>query len=234
MKNQVTKVSKDDVLKRVPRRKAQTEGRLRQARTATATRLRRGRTTFATLRGRLQQFIRDVSRGRGRSRWRKRAGMAAGATAVGGAGAYFLDPNSGKRRRHVAKDKAAGLIRTARQKLERQARYRAGQAGGAVKGAAAAMEPSEPPPNDEALAERVRSQVFRPADAPKGSVNVNVEDGVVYLRGEVEQPERVDELIKATQAVEGVRDVESLLHTPGQEAPKKNGSRRQARSASKS
>ena len=35
------------------------------------------------------------------------------------------------------------------------------------------------------LAERVKSELFRPADAPKDSVNVSVESGVVYLRGEL-------------------------------------------------
>ena len=36
-------------------------------------------------------------------------GVAAGA-AAGAAGAYFLDPQNGKRRRHVARDKAMSLL----------------------------------------------------------------------------------------------------------------------------
>ena len=49
---------------------------------------------------------------------------------------------------------------------------------------------------------------------PKGQVDVNAEDGVVFLRGEVESPDLVAELEKATRKVHGVREVENLLHTP--------------------
>ena len=45
-------------------------------------------------------------------------------------------------------------------------------------------------------------------------MDVNAEDGVVYLRGEVESPDLVAELEQATRNVHGVRKVENLLHTP--------------------
>lgn len=77
-------------------------------------------------------------------------------------------------------------------------------------------------PNDETIAERVRSEVFRPQDAPKGSVNVNVEQGVVYLRGEAADQEQIQRLRNTAAAVPGVKRVESLLHTPGE--PAKSGS----------
>jgi osmotically-inducible protein OsmY len=65
----------------------------------------------------------------------------------------------------------------------------------------------------------VRSEVFRDADVPKGDINVNVQEGVVQLRGEVERPELIESLVEQTRKVQGVRDVESLLHTPGTKAP---------------
>jgi osmotically-inducible protein OsmY len=114
--------------------------------------------------------------------------------AVGAAGAaglaagYFLDPDSGKRRRNVVRDRAAALI---------------------GRGA----QPEKPGSDDQALAERVRSEIFQPADAPKGSVNVNVEHGVVYLRGEVKRPEQIRKLIEQAGSVDGVAGVENLLHT---------------------
>ena len=81
-------------------------------------------------------------------------------------------------------------------------------------------------PNDETIAERVRTEVFRPQDAPKGSVNINVEEGVVYLRGEVADREQIERVITTAGAVPGVKRVESLLHPPGAEAPTaSNGSR---------
>lgn len=73
--------------------------------------------------------------------------------------------------------------------------------------------------NDPALAAKVESELFRPADAPKDTVDVNVEDGVVYLRGEVPSREQLEDLIARAQAVDGVVRAEGLLHLPGEPAP---------------
>jgi osmotically-inducible protein OsmY len=73
--------------------------------------------------------------------------------------------------------------------------------------------------DDQTLKAKVESEVFRPADAPKGAVDVNVENGVVFLRGQVEQPDVIEELEERVRAVEGVDEVENLLHLPGTEAP---------------
>ena len=43
------------------------------------------------------------------------------------------------------------------------------------------------------LARKVESEIFRAADAPKGAVSVNAENGVVFLRGEVDKYTWVDE-----------------------------------------
>lgn len=80
------------------------------------------------------------------------------------------------------------------------------------------------PANDQHLADKVRSELFQPAEAPKGSVNVNVENGVLYLRGRVEDAGQADELLDRARSIEGVHEVKSLLHTPGQPAPMANGS----------
>jgi hypothetical protein len=66
--------------------------------------------------------------------------------------------------------------------------------------------------NDPALARKVESEIFRGDDVPKGSINVNAENGVVYLRGEAGSPEQVEQLGKAASAVGGVREVKNLLH----------------------
>ena len=165
----------------------------------------RGRTIAASAGERL-------TGGSDRPRWRRRAGVAAGAGTAAGA-AYFLDPNSGKRRRHVARDRIAALVRRGGRKAERAGSYGAHTVAGKAKGVAASAAPTETP-NDETLADRVRSVVLRPVDAPKGEVNINVVDGVVYLRGEVEESEEIRSLVEATERVDGVRRVESLLHTP--------------------
>jgi osmotically-inducible protein OsmY len=71
------------------------------------------------------------------------------------------------------------------------------------------------------LARKVESEIFRGADVPKGRINVNVEDGVVYLRGELEQPDLIEDLGVQARKVQGVLAVENLLHVPGEEAPTK-------------
>jgi hypothetical protein len=163
-----------------------------------------------------------------------RGGGLIAAGAAGAAGAYFLDPSNGKRRRHVARDRVASFFRSRSADARRGAEYAKGHMKGAAYEATRPIQPDRPAPNDQALADRVKSEIFRPADAPKGTVNVNVEDGVVYLRGEVSRPEEIESLIGAAESVEGVRDVENLLHLPGTPAQTKgNGRSAATRAASK-
>src|SRR5829696_10150416 len=80
--------------------------------------------------------------------------------------------------------------------------------GGQLKGAAtsatpgAGREPAEERLNDPALARKVESEVFRDEEIPKGNISVNVEYGVVYLRGEVSDREQMDALVDRTRQVE--------------------------------
>ena len=76
--------------------------------------------------------------------------------------------------------------------------------------------------DDVTLARKVETEIFRAPDAPKGDVVVNAEQGVVFLRGQVKTPEQIQELEQAARAVDGVKDVETLLHTPGTPAPMKS------------
>jgi osmotically-inducible protein OsmY len=155
------------------------------------------------------------ARAQGRAKASGVSTKAVGAAgAIGLAAGYFLDPDSGKRRRHIARDRAVSVIRRGADRTRREAEYRTQQAEGKVEAAKSKAAPEKPAPNDQALAERVKSEIFQPADAPKGSVNVNVEDGVVYLRGEVKRPEEIRKLVEEAGAVDGVRGVENLLHTP--------------------
>jgi len=139
------------------------------------------------------------------------------AGAIGAALAYFFDPDNGRRRRKIAVDKAGKLARKAGQ----QAQGVAAQAQGLKEKATHPSEQEKPQPDDVTLARKVESEIFRDADVPKGQINVNVEDGVVYLRGELEQRDLIDDLEAQARKVQGVLDVENLLHAPGQEAPAK-------------
>lgn len=68
-------------------------------------------------------------------------------------------------------------------------------------------------PEDATLRDRVMSEVFGD-ERFKGSVNVATEFGRVVLHGELEDPDLIEELVKAVRSVDGVRDVDSRLHTP--------------------
>ena len=73
--------------------------------------------------------------------------------------------------------------------------------------------------DDVTLARKVETEIFRDAEAPKGKVNVNAEGGVVFLRGEVQDESIIKDLEKSARKVQGVREVENLLHVPGTAAP---------------
>jgi osmotically-inducible protein OsmY len=160
-----------------------------------------------------------IAAARARAGGRARA-SGASSKAIGAAGAaglaagYFLDPDSGKRRRHVARDRVLGLIRRGARKTRKEAGQVSGAVEGKVEAAKSKAAPEKPAANDQALAERVKSEIFQPADAPKDAVNVNVEDGVVFLRGQVKRPEQIRKLVEDAGSVDGVRGVENLLHTP--------------------
>jgi osmotically-inducible protein OsmY len=148
---------------------------------------------------------------------------------IGGAAVWFLDPDRGEGRRGQAlsyakkgKDQAAQAGESLSETAQTAAQTVQDQASSDD-----SPEERTPPSerlNDPALQAKVESEIFRAADAPKDRVSVNVEDGVVYLRGQLDDPAAVETLREAASKVEGVRGVESLLHGPGEPAPAKDES----------
>jgi osmotically-inducible protein OsmY len=72
--------------------------------------------------------------------------------------------------------------------------------------------------DDVTLARKVETHIFRPHDAPKGDVSVDVEAGVVYLRG-VADAQWSARFAAGAQEVPGIVGVKNLLHPPGTPAP---------------
>jgi osmotically-inducible protein OsmY len=85
------------------------------------------------------------------------------------------------------------------------------KAAGKAKGAVSSVGSTDY--DDVTLARKVESEIFRPADVPKGAISVNVNDGVVELRGEIADQKQIDELGETAKKVDGVKDVRNLLHT---------------------
>jgi hypothetical protein len=129
--------------------------------------------------------------------------------------AFFFDPQNGKRRRTVTRDRVLAVFRRSarRGRAIPQAAYAAKQKLTHLR------EEPKPQPDDVTLARKVETEIFRSPDVPKGEINVNAVDGVVYLRGQVERPELIRDLEDQARKVQGVRDVQNLLHTPGTPAP---------------
>lgn len=134
--------------------------------------------------------------------------------AAGAAAQYFLDAQAGQRRREAARRQ--GVDAAKRQASD--AAHKLDVAAGQAKSAMASRIPHGGDLGDAGLARKVESEIFRPADAPKGQVVVNAENGVVFLRGEVERP-WIDRLGSEAEHVGGVKAVRNLLHPPGTPAP---------------
>lgn len=75
------------------------------------------------------------------------------------------------------------------------------------------------PLGDVAITRKVETEIFRSNDVNKGKISVNTAEGVVWLRGEVKNPEQVKELEAKTAAIPEVKRVENLLHLPKTPAP---------------
>ena len=100
---------------------------------------------------------------------------------------------------------------------------------GALGGERDSAPPPPPPPaprprrpkelDDVAIARKVESIIFRDRKVAKGKVDVNVADGVVWLRGEVKTPDLVKQLEARAREIPEVNGVENLLHLPKTPAP---------------
>ena len=141
--------------------------------------------------------------------------------AVGGAAlAYFLDPQNGRRRRHTRRDQALSLARHATKRARKLVHHASSDATGTARRAAHALRPGMDVELDDAtLVDKVESIVFRNHDVPKGQININAENGVVFLRGEVADTSWIERLGSEAERVGGVKAVRNLLHTPGTPAP---------------
>lgn len=81
------------------------------------------------------------------------------------------------------------------------------------------VDPTPKDLDDVTIARKVESVIFRGPDRPKDSVDVNVVDGVVWLRGVAQTPELINQLEAETRALPEVVEVQNLLHLPNTPAP---------------
>jgi BON domain len=165
----------------------------------------------------LSRSRRDPGRLRQRSA-RELAAVAASALAAGAALEFFFDPRSGKRRRHLVRDRTTAAFRRRARKVERQAHYEAGKMVGLAH-AITHHDHAVPELDDVSLVRKVESELFRDRTIPKGPISINADRGIVVLRGQLEDAQEIERIEREVRGVAGVRDVENLLHPPGVPAP---------------
>jgi osmotically-inducible protein OsmY len=136
---------------------------------------------------------------------------------IGAAARHLLEPG----RRKQLRDQAVSTARSGASQAATTATHAAGKAKGAVATATPSMPGSHKidDVDDVTLARKVESEIFRDADAPKGEVSIDVQAGVVYLRGVVADDTWIERLADGAKKVDGVKGVKNLLHRPGTPAP---------------
>jgi BON domain-containing protein len=147
--------------------------------------------------------------------------LTAASAGAGAAISFFLDPTSGRRRRHEIRDRTRARGRRATQRTRRLIRHTTSDFRG-YRQRALHQLPHRPPELDDAtLAHKVESIVFRDPSVPKGRINVNAERGVIYLRGQLDTPGLIRAVEAKARRVSGVRGIVSLLHLPETSLPER-------------
>lgn len=177
-------------------------------------RAHRVRSTAGTTTGRARRAIAGEPGG---PSWFGATLMALVTGAAGAVVAFLFDPARGRSRRIRLMDQGGASVRRTVRAAERTIRATRATASGAIAAATHAGE-GEAFPDDVTLASKVESQLFRDPSVPKGSININVERGVVVLRGEVPEAGMRDRLASEAAAIGGVWSVHNLLHLPGEPA----------------
>lgn len=149
-------------------------------------------------------------------------GLLLGAVAM-----YLFDPDQGRARRALLRDRTTGALHDATDFLGKAAHDLQNRTAGTTARTAALARPDHP--DDRTLAERVRAQLGRYVSHPR-AVHVDAQGGMVTLSGPILH-EEVEELIGAVSSVRGVDEVLNRLgpHDPGDGEPALAGPGRRQR-----
>jgi hypothetical protein len=150
--------------------------------------------------------------------------MCFASSVVGAMVTYLMDPERGRRRRHLLRDRAMGRWRRFGRAMTRRWRGAAAETYGMSHRMVHLVPRTTEVADDETLRQRVESQLFRDRHIPKGHLNITCEHGMVILRGELDSPAEISHIEDRVRRVHGVRGVHNLLHPHGTPAPNKERS----------
>ena len=131
----------------------------------------------------------------------------AAAFAAGAALMYYLDPQSGRRRRALARERGLSAGHDAGRLVHGKSRHVLDRARGALARARSAFEGEVP--GDDVLRDRIRSGMGHVIEHP-GQVNVDVQQGYVVLRGHA-SIEEIEDLTLRLSAMRGVLGVDNRI-----------------------
>jgi hypothetical protein len=120
---------------------------------------------------------------------------------------FFLDPDRGRRRRALIRDRAVHAARVTMDAAGATSRDVAHRTSGVAARARSAF--ARKPVDDLVLTERVRSRLGRLVSHPQ-AIDVEATNGIVRLSGPVLEHEML-RVLRATEGVRGVRDVVNAL-----------------------
>ncbi len=129
-------------------------------------------------------------------------GVGIGATTM-----FLLDPDRGRRRRALIRDKAVRLGRKTRDAADATA-YDVSQRAAGISASARALFEMEAP-DDRVLCARVRSELGRIASHPR-AIAVQAREGIVTLAGDALASE-IPSIVRSVESVRGVAEVKNHL-----------------------
>jgi osmotically-inducible protein OsmY len=130
---------------------------------------------------------------------------------AGAALMFFLDPDRGNRRRHLAGDKAKSTLRTGGRRIRGLAEDVRNRTSGAAAQARARVEDltGRERVSDDVLVARVRTELGRHTSHVR-ALEVTADGGIITLRGPILADE-TDAVVAAAEGVAGVLGVEDRL-----------------------
>ncbi|HYC43534.1 MAG TPA: SRPBCC family protein [Noviherbaspirillum sp.] len=129
--------------------------------------------------------------------------------AIGAAAMYLSDPDRGRRRRALIRDKVVSTAHRSQGVIGTASRDFANRMQGVRAKTGRLFSRRERATGDELLVERVRSMVGRAVSHPH-AIKVHAEDGSIILNGPVFAHEKA-QLLAAVRSVSGVRSIDDAL-----------------------
>jgi BON domain len=147
-----------------------------------------------------------------------RLGRLLAAASAAAALMYVLDPDRGAARRARLAEGTLSTVRHGGRRALRIAHHLTAEAGGLLQ-RLVHLHPYRAV-DERTFLDHVETELLGHPDVPKGRINVDVEKGVVVLRGQLDS-DQIALVERRTRAISGVRGFTSFLHVAGTPAPNK-------------